>query len=145
MSKDKQTEISRRDLVKLGVGVASASAMVLSGFQALGQNNTKKKKKGAEAAAKCEMIGDNDPMAKSQSYVADKSKVDLAKIEPKEKAQYYSKRIETEWKDQYCDNCLLMAPDPEKSAPKGFVKCQLFAGKCVAGKGWCKSWAKKVG
>ena len=77
--------------------------------------------------AQPKLLDEKDPTAIALGYVADASKVDKAKY-PKYAA------------GQVCANCALYqgkATDP--AAP-----CTLFAGKLVAGKGWCSAWAKKA-
>jgi hypothetical protein len=39
-----------------------------------------------------------------------------------------------------CNGCNLYQDKPTGAA----APCQLFAGKQVAGKGWCSAWAKKA-
>ena len=79
----------------------------------------------AQAAAPA--LSETDPQAVALGYKADGSKVDKAK---------YPQHVAT----QVCSGCNFYqgkATDP--TAP-----CQLFAGKKVAGKGWCTAWAKKA-
>lgn len=82
---------------------------------------------GAASAAQAQaMLAETDPQAVALGYKADASKVDKAK-QPKFVA------------GQNCANCALY--QAAASAPAG--GCPLFAGKQVAGKGWCNAWAKK--
>jgi len=68
----------------------------------------------------------NDPQAKGLGYVVDTSKVD-DKTNPMHKP------------DQKCANCAqYQGKATDASAP-----CTIFAGKLVAGAGWCKVWVKK--
>ncbi|RPH40004.1 MAG: iron permease [Burkholderiales bacterium] len=79
---------------------------------------------GARAQAK---LDEKDPQAVALGYVADATKVDAKKY-PKYAA------------GQVCTNCALYQGKP--TDPWG--GCPLFAGKQVAGKGWCTAWAKKA-
>lgn len=80
---------------------------------------------GASAQAQA-MLAETDPQAVALSYKADASKVDKAK-QPKYAA------------GQNCANCALY----QAKASDAAGGCPLFAGKQVAGKGWCSAWAKK--
>lgn len=73
------------------------------------------------------MLSETDPQAVALGYKADASKVDKAK-QPKFVA------------GQNCANCALYQA-PASAAAGG---CPLFAGKQVAGKGWCNAWVKKA-
>ena len=77
----------------------------------------------AQARAK---LDEKDPAAVALGYVEDANQTDTAKF-PK-----YAK-------GQLCSNCQLYQGG---SAPWG--GCPLFAGKQVAGKGWCNAWVKKA-
>ena len=82
---------------------------------------------GLGVQAQPKMLDEKDPQAVALGYVADATKVD-----PKKYPKYAA--------GQVCANCALYqgkATDP--AAP-----CTLFAGKLVAGKGWCSAWAKKA-
>jgi hypothetical protein len=74
------------------------------------------------------MVNEKDPAAVGLGYVADTTKVDAKK---------YPKHANT----QLCTNCQLYAGKPTDAA----AACPLFAGKQVAGKGWCTAWVKKAG
>ena len=78
----------------------------------------------AEAAAG--RVDPNEPQAKSLGYVEDATKVD-AKANPNYKA------------GQQCANCLQSKPNG--SAP--YIPCNIFAGRDVAAKGWCKVYVKR--
>jgi hypothetical protein len=69
---------------------------------------------------------EKDPQSVALGYVADATKTDTKKY-PKYAA------------GQVCTNCALY--QGKASDPWG--GCPLFAGKQVAGKGWCSAWAKK--
>ena len=72
------------------------------------------------------MVDEKTPQATALGYVADASKVDVKKF-PKYAA------------GQLCSNCSLY----QGKATDAAAACPLFAGKQVAGKGWCSAWAKK--
>lgn len=77
-------------------------------------------------AAPAMLDPNTDAQAKSLGYVVDTTKVD-AKTNPTHKP------------DQKCANCQqYQGKATDASAP-----CTIFAGKLVAGAGWCKVWVKK--
>jgi High potential iron-sulfur protein len=79
---------------------------------------------GAQAQA---LVDEKDPQATALGYVADAKRVDAKKY-PKFAA------------GQNCANCALyQAKAADKSGG-----CPLFAGKQVAGAGWCSAWARKA-
>ena len=80
----------------------------------------------ASAAHAQAKLDEKDPQAVALGYVADASKADTKKF-PKYAA------------GQNCANCALY----QGKATDAFGGCPLFAGKQVAGKGWCSAWAKK--
>lgn len=83
---------------------------------------------GAASVAQAQaMLAETDPQAVALGYKADASKVDKAK-QPKFVA------------GQNCANCALY----QAAAGAAAGGCPLFAGKQVAGKGWCAAWAKKA-
>ena len=82
----------------------------------------------AMAQAAAPMLSEKDPTAVALGYFADTTKVDAKK---------YPKHAKT----QLCTNCALYAGKPTDAA----AACPLFAGKLVAGKGWCSAWVKKAG
>mgnify|MGYP000883691674 CR=1 FL=1 len=106
-------KISRRTLVKTAI---AAGAFI----PALGLVEN------AAAAAPAAALDPNDPQAKALGYVADTTKVD-AKANPTHKPE------------QKCDNCAQF----QGKAGDAHAGCNIFAGKSVAGNGWCKVWAKK--
>jgi High potential iron-sulfur protein len=73
------------------------------------------------------MVVEADPQAKTLGYFADATKTDKVKY-PKYAA------------GQMCTNCALY----QGKATDKAGGCPLFAGKQVAGKGWCSAWAKKA-
>ena len=72
-------------------------------------------------------LDEKDPQAIGLGYVADATKTDAKKY-PKYAA------------GQMCTNCALF----QGKASDAWGGCPLFAGKQVAGKGWCNAWAKKA-
>ncbi len=82
---------------------------------------------GAQAQAKLPMVDEKDPQAAALGYVADTTKADMKKF-PKHSS------------DQKCNNCQLYQGKVTDAA----AGCPLFAGKQVAGPGWCSAWAKKA-
>lgn len=79
----------------------------------------------AEAAAG--PVDPNEPQAKSLGYVTDAAKVD-AKANPNYKP------------GQMCSNCLQVPKGKETGAQ---VPCNIFAGRMVEAKGWCKVYVKR--
>lgn len=71
-------------------------------------------------------LDEKDPQAAGLGYVADAKRAD-AKRFPKYAA------------GQLCNNCALY----QGKASDAAALCPLFAGKQVAGKGWCSAWVKK--
>jgi len=82
---------------------------------------------GAHAQAKPPMVDEKEPQAAALGYVADTTKADMKK---------YPKHTN----DQKCNNCQLY----QGKATDAAAACALFAGKQVAGPGWCSAWAKKA-
>ena len=81
-----------------------------------------------EALAKGEDVADDDPTAKSLSYVGDASKVN-----PKTNPTYKA--------GQHCANCIQYTGKPGDA--KG--PCNIFPGKQVKAAGWCKVWVLRPG
>lgn len=81
--------------------------------------------RAADAAAG--KVDPNEPQAKSLGYIEDAAKVD-AKANPNYKP------------GQSCANCL-QAPSAKPGMAE--VPCNIFAGRNVAAKGWCKVYVKK--
>jgi hypothetical protein len=71
-------------------------------------------------------LDEKDPQAVALGYVHDATKTDKQKY-PKYAA------------GQACSNCALY----QAKATDPWGGCPLFAGKQVAGKGWCSAWVKK--
>ncbi|MFY7942014.1 MAG: high-potential iron-sulfur protein [Burkholderiaceae bacterium] len=80
----------------------------------------------ATAAHAQTRLEEKDPQAVALGYVADATRTDQKKF-PKYAA------------GQVCTNCALF----QGKASDAWGGCPLFAGKQVAGKGWCNAWAKK--
>ncbi|MET0543465.1 MAG: high-potential iron-sulfur protein [Variovorax sp.] len=78
----------------------------------------------AQAAAP---VTESDPQAAALGFKTDTTKVDQAKY-PNHNAT------------QMCNGCQLYQGKPADAAGP----CALFAGKVVAGKGWCSAWVKKA-
>jgi len=68
----------------------------------------------------------SDPQAKALGYVEDSTKVD-AKANPNYKP------------GQTCANCL----QAQGKAGDALLPCNIFPGKLVQAKGWCKVWVKR--
>jgi len=79
----------------------------------------------AEAAAG--PVDPNEPQAKSLGYVKDATKVD-----PKANPNFKP--------GQVCANCLQVPKGKETGAQ---VPCNIFAGRLVEAKGWCKVYVKR--
>ena len=73
------------------------------------------------------LLDEKNPQAVALGYVADAKRVDVKK---------YPNFVA----GQHCANCALYQG---KVSDKEAV-CPLFAGKLVAGPGWCSAWAKKA-
>ena len=73
------------------------------------------------------LVDEKDAQAAALGYVADAKRVDTKKF-PRFAA------------GQNCTNCALYQGKPTDKA----AGCPLFAGKLVAGAGWCSAWAKKA-
>lgn len=81
----------------------------------------------APAARAQARLDEKDPQAMALGYVAVATKVDTKKY-PKYAV------------GQACSNCALY----QGKAADPWGGCPLFAGKQVAGKGWCSAWVKKT-
>jgi len=73
------------------------------------------------------MLDEQDPQAAALGYVADAARVDKERFK-----NYVAGSV--------CSNCMLYQAQPGDAAGP----CTLFAGKLVAGPGWCTSWIKKA-
>jgi hypothetical protein len=79
------------------------------------------------AAAQGAKLEEKDSQAQSLGYKHDATKVDKAKF-PKYQT------------GQTCANCTLYQGKPADA----WGGCPIFAGKLVAGKGWCSAYVKKA-
>ena len=80
-----------------------------------------------KAAAQAAKVDEKDAQAQSLGYKHDATKVDKAKF-----AKYLA--------GQTCANCTLYQGKPADA----WGACPIFAGKQVAGKGWCSAYVKKA-
>ncbi len=80
------------------------------------------------AHAQAAKVNESDPQAVALGYRNDTTKVDQKKY-PKHDVS------------QKCSNCQLF----QGKATDAWAPCTLFAGKQVAGAGWCSAWVKKAG
>ena len=80
-----------------------------------------------KAAAQTARVDEKDAQAQSLGYRHDATKIDKAKFE-----KYVA--------GQHCANCMLYQGKPTDA----WGVCPLFAGKQVAGKGWCSAYVKKA-
>ncbi len=81
----------------------------------------------AMAQATGQKVDEKDAAAAALGYVADTSKVD-------------KKKFAKHTADQKCTNCNFFVG----KATDAWGGCPLFAGKQVAGPGWCSAWVKKA-
>lgn len=72
-------------------------------------------------------LDEKDPQAMALGYVADTLKVD-------------AKKYPRHTKEQRCNNCQVY----QGKATDAAAPCAIFAGKLVAGPGWCSAWVKKA-
>ncbi len=79
------------------------------------------------ALAQANVLDEKSPQAQALGYVADAARADKVKFK-------------TFAAGQHCGNCALFQGKPADAT----AGCPLFAGKVVAGKGWCGAWAKKA-
>jgi hypothetical protein len=82
---------------------------------------------GRAEAAVAGRVDPNEPQAKSLGYVEDASKVD-----PKANPNFKP--------GQVCANCLQVPAGKEKG---DWIPCNIFGGRNVAAKGWCKVYVKR--
>ncbi len=83
--------------------------------------------RAGKAAAQAARLDEKDAQAQSLGYKHDATKVDKAKF-----AKYLA--------GQNCANCVLYQGKPSDA----WGGCPIFAGKQVAGKGWCSAYVKKA-
>lgn len=82
---------------------------------------------GRTAVAASGKVDPSEPQAKSLGYIEDATKVD-AKANPNYKP------------GQVCANCLQV---PKGKETGDLIPCNIFAGRNVAAKGWCKVYVKR--
>jgi hypothetical protein len=80
-----------------------------------------------QALADAPKVAESDPTAQALGYKEDATKVDKAKY-----AKYAA--------GQDCSNCSFY----QGKATDAYAPCPMFAGKQVAGKGWCSAYNKKA-
>jgi hypothetical protein len=80
-----------------------------------------------QAFADAPHVAESDPTAQALGYKEDATKVDKAK---------YTKYAA----GQDCGNCQFY----QGKATDTYAPCPMFAGKQVAGKGWCSAYTKKA-
>ncbi|WP_413557208.1 high-potential iron-sulfur protein [Bdellovibrio sp. HCB209] len=120
-------KMNRRGFFKVFATVAGA-AIVAPAFLR-GTAQAQEKRRGAAPAAGAAggampMVDPKDTVAKAVKYVEDHSKAADAK-------------------GNHCSTCGFYAKK-EVRAGKEVGTCTIFAGKLVAGPGWCASWNKKA-
>jgi hypothetical protein len=128
--------MNRRNFFQKALLAVSA----ISVFSSLAKAEERRRGGAANAGAGAAVLVDpNDPQAKAVNY-----KHDLNEI--KDKA-LQTDRMGVKFKDQKCSGCVFYMKDKETNvAGKKAAPCQMpfAAGKVVAEKGWCSSWAKKA-
>ncbi|HEY3599507.1 MAG TPA: high-potential iron-sulfur protein [Paraburkholderia sp.] len=80
-----------------------------------------------EAFADAPKVSESDPTAQALGYKQDATKVDKTR-----NAKYVA--------GEECDNCSFFQGKPTDA----WAPCAMFAGKQVAGKGWCSAYNKKA-
>lgn len=127
---DKPISESRRDAIKAMMGgLAAVPLMNLVGVAAAQAEDPKKEEKTLPPVDE-----EKDPTALALEYRHD------AAAEYKKKGDKEPK-VPKAPKDQTCANCQFL----QAGGTDDWRPCQLFPGKSVAMKGWCASWAKKLG
>jgi len=117
-----KTGINRRDLL---CGAVASTAVAVISAQALASP--------APAAGALKLVAETDPTAKALGYVHD----------PVASKSQRPDKQGVKGADQVCINCQLYTKQGEiDKAEVG--KCTMIMGGSVKGKGWCKSWMKKV-
>jgi high potential iron-sulfur protein len=109
-----QRTISRRAILKGGL----IAGTLVPAFGLMGEGI---------AASALPALDTKDPTANALGYLDDTTKVD-ASANPTHKA------------DQRCDTCAQFIA----LAGEARGTCNIFPGKTVANKGWCKTWSKKT-
>jgi hypothetical protein len=83
---------------------------------------------GVRGMAQPAKVAESDPQAAALGYKNDTKTVDKQKFPKHDDSQM-------------CSNCQLFQGKPQDE----WGGCALFAGKQVAGPGWCSAWIKKPG
>lgn len=118
---------SRRDVIKgglIGLGLVGLGQIV-----GVNPALARRKRKGGDTGGG-NLVEPGKGMAANVNYQHDKAKITDASLKKAKNG--------TDYKDQYCSNCVLYAAGKD-----GKGKCSLFPGKLVAEKGWCTSWSLK--
>lgn len=134
----KKSPLNRRDLIKKSLAgtalLASAGIVACSKKEEAAAPNTEANAAAETeggAAESLEYIAEDNQMAQSLGYKENASAVD---------SSVRVDKGDTPGAEQYCTNCQFYV---EKDGIEGGGGCQLFPGKLVKAKGWCKSWALK--
>lgn len=132
----KKNPLNRRELIKKSLAgtalLASAGIVACSKKEEVATANTEVDTPAAanDTEAKAEYISEDNQMAKSLGYKENADSVDT------------SLRVDkgdSPGATQYCNNCQFKVAEEGNEEGLG---CQLFPGKLVRSKGWCKSWSK---
>lgn len=127
--------MNRRNFFQKALVTLSA----FSFFSSLAKAEERRRGGAAAATGAAVLVDPNDQQAKAVNY-----KHDLNEI--KDKA-LQTERMGVKFKDQKCSGCIFYVKDKETTVSgKKAAPCQMpfAAGKVVAEKGWCSSWAKKA-
>ncbi len=81
----------------------------------------------SHASAQAGKVAETDAQAAALGYKEDTTKVD-------------QKKFPNHTPAQMCNGCQLYQGKPTDAV----APCTIFAGKTVAGKGWCSAWVKKA-
>jgi hypothetical protein len=135
----KKIPLNRRELIKKSI--AGTALLASAGIAACAKKDEAEAPNAeSNAAAKTEgsseqeldYISEDNQMAQSLGYKENASAVD---------SSVRVDKGDTPGSEQYCLNCQFYV---EKEGVEGGGGCQLFPGKLVKAKGWCKSWALKA-
>lgn len=135
----KKTPLNRRDLIKKSL--AGTALLAGAGIVACTkkEESTAANTESSSAAAKTEgaseeqaFISEDNQMAQSLGYKENAESVD---------SSVRVDKGDTPGSAQFCNNCQFYV---EKEGVENGGGCQLFPGKLVKSKGWCKSWALKA-
>jgi len=86
---------------------------------------------GAAAAVPTVKLDESDPIAKTLGYRHDATQVDTTRFKVK---------AGPDGATQFCNNCVQY----KEIGNPDWGGCGIFAGKLVAAKGWCSTYARKV-